>query len=105
MSGTYGYDGYIYQTNVICYLIIDELIDKNGSLSSFFLEVRKKDRNNARKNDFNVDLILVADNDINAMKVFEIKGGKEAKVNKIIKNFKRINKFLKNSGFNQPIRY
>lgn len=69
MNGIYGYDGYIYQTVVALYLILDILLDSEKGLEHFYLEV------NDKNGQFSVDIIIVT---INGKLAFfnEIKSGK-----------------------------
>lgn len=81
MSGTYGYDGYIYQANVSLYLILQKLKNQEG-LSKFILELRKPNQADARKDDFTIDLIILYSNEDTEPKcdAVEIKGGKESEL-------------------------
>lgn len=68
MNGIYGYDGYIYQTVVTLFLVLDAILDPERGLSHFYLEVN--DENSL----FSVDTVIVSAGQKMA-EFNEIKGG------------------------------
>lgn len=89
MSGTFGYDGYIYQTNVALYLLLEKIASGSG-LEKIVLEVRKVNQEDRRKHDFIVDLLLYYSNNSEDKRcdIVEVKGGRqsEVKLDEILNN-------------------
>jgi len=89
MSGTFGYDGYIYQTNVALYLLLEKIASGSG-LEKIVLEARKVNQDDRRKHDFTVDLLLYysKNSEDKRCDIVEVKGGRqsEVKLDEILKN-------------------
>lgn len=68
MNGIYGYDGYIYQTVVSLFLLLDALLDPKRLFRYFFLEV------NDKNGQFSFDIVIVTADGKKAY-FYEIKGG------------------------------
>lgn len=101
MSGTFGYDGYIYQTNVALYLLLDKIASGSG-LEKIILEVRKVNQEDRRKHDFTVDLLIYYSNNGEEKRcdIVEIKGGRqsEVKLDEIIANLDQCEAHILHEG-------
>lgn len=75
MSGIFGYDGYAYQSNVCLNLVLKKISD-GKNVQKFLMEVRNVDPQDARKNEFTVDLVIhFAQEDNPHAEITEVKGG------------------------------
>lgn len=75
MSGTFAYDGYIYQTNISLYLSMKAIKNREG-LYSILIEVRKPSIKKRSITDYSVDLIVICTLKTDIIcNIYEIKGG------------------------------